>query len=136
MSSIAAAIDAHRADRRDNTTRAPACHAAVAAKPMARSVVRHRSAPARVCSSGKKPWARRGALVNGQLVPQREVFEHQGALGPDPAEEAREDDGDHAGHHRSGRPKVNSDETDGVSRRHRWTVELSPGSTSRGRLSG
>ena len=52
------------------------------------------------------------------MVPQREVFEHQGALGPDPAEEACEDEGDHAGHHRSGRPKVNVVETDGVNGRH------------------
>ena len=49
---------------------------------------------------------------------QREVLEHQGVLGPDPAEEADEDEGDHAGHHRSGRPKVNVDEADGVNRRH------------------
>jgi hypothetical protein len=54
------------------------------------------------------------------LVPQREVFEDQGAVGPDPAEEADEDEGDHAGHHRSGRPKVNVDEADGVNRRHRF----------------
>jgi hypothetical protein len=53
------------------------------------------------------------------LVPQREVFEDQGAVGPDPAEEADEDEGDHAGHHRSGRSKVNVDKVDGVSRRHR-----------------
>jgi hypothetical protein len=52
-------------------------------------------------------------------VPQREVFEDQGAVGPDPAEEADEDEGDHAGHHRSGRPKVNVEKVDGVSRRHR-----------------
>ena len=55
---------------------------------------------------GPQAWTRRGALEDGQLVPQREVLEHQGALGPDPAEEAGEDEGDHAGHHRSGRPKV------------------------------
>ena len=67
-------------------------------------------------------WARRGALEDGQLVPQREVFEDQGAVGPDPAEEADEDEGDHAGHHRSGRPKVNVDEADGVSRRHRQAL--------------
>jgi hypothetical protein len=52
-------------------------------------------------------------------VPQREVFEDQGAVAPDPAEEADEDEGNHAGHHRSGRPKVNVDKVDGVSRRHR-----------------
>jgi hypothetical protein len=50
--------------------------------------------------------ARRGTLEDGQLVPQREVLEHEGALGPDLAEEADEDEGDHAGHHRSGRPTV------------------------------
>ena len=55
---------------------------------------------------GPQAWTRRGALEDGQLVPQREVLEHQGALGPDPAEEAGEDEGDHAGHHRSGRPEV------------------------------
>jgi hypothetical protein len=52
------------------------------------------------------------------LVPQSEVLEHQGALGPDTKEETCEDHGDHAGHHRSGRPKVNVDEADGVNRRH------------------
>jgi hypothetical protein len=56
-----------------------------------------------------QPWAPRGPLEDGQLVPQREVFEDQGAVGPDLAEEADEDEGDHAGHHRSGRPKVNVD---------------------------
>jgi hypothetical protein len=57
------------------------------------------------------------------LVPQREVFEDQGAVGPDPAEEADEDEGDHAGHHRSGRAKVNVDKVDGVSRRHRHELD-------------
>ena len=52
------------------------------------------------------------------MVPQREVFEHQGAAGPEREEEAREDEGHHAGHHRSGRPKVNVDEADGVNGRH------------------
>jgi hypothetical protein len=52
-------------------------------------------------------------------VSQREVLEHQGALGPDTTEEACEDEGDHAGHHRLGRPKVNVEEADGVNRRHR-----------------
>jgi putative transposase len=51
-------------------------------------------------------------------VPQREVFEHQGAAGPEREEEAREDKGHHAGHHRSGRAKVNVDEADGVNGRH------------------
>ena len=51
-------------------------------------------------------------------MPQREVFEDQGAVGLDPAEEVDEDEGNHAGHHRSGRPKANVDKVDGVSRRH------------------
>ena len=59
-------------------------------------------------------WTRRRALEDGQLVPQREVLEDQGAVGPDPAEEADEDEGDHAGHHRSSRLKVNVDKADGV----------------------
>ena len=33
---------------------------------------------------GPQAWARRGALEDGQLMPQREVLEHQGAVGPDP----------------------------------------------------
>ena len=37
---------------------------------------------------GSQPWPRRGALEDGQLVAQREVFEHQDALRPDPAKEA------------------------------------------------
>ena len=45
-------------------------------------------------------WTRRGALEDGQLVPQREVLKHQGAAGSEHAEEACEDEGDHAGHHR------------------------------------
>ena len=55
---------------------------------------------------GSQPWTRRGALEDGQLVPQREVLEHQGAAGSQHAEEACDDEGDHAGHHRSGRPKL------------------------------
>ena len=51
-------------------------------------------------------WASRGALEDGQLVPHREVLEHQGAARSEPAEEAGEDEGDHAGHHRSGRPTL------------------------------
>jgi hypothetical protein len=39
-------------------------------------------------------------------MPQREVLEHQGALGPDPADETGEDEGDHGGHHPGGRPEV------------------------------
>jgi hypothetical protein len=60
----------------------------------------------------------RGALEDGQLVPQREVLEHQGLAGPEHAEEAGEDEGNHAGHHPSDRPKVNADKADGVNRRH------------------
>jgi hypothetical protein len=41
-------------------------------------------------------------LEDGQLMAQREVLEHQGVLGPDPAEEAGEDEGEHGGHHPSG----------------------------------
>ena len=55
---------------------------------------------------GSQPWTRHGALEDDQLVPQRKVLEHEGALGPDPTEEADKDQGDHAGHHRSGRPTV------------------------------
>ena len=55
---------------------------------------------------GSQAWTRRGALEDGQLVPQCEIFEHQGAAGPDREEEAREDASHHAGHHRSGRPKL------------------------------
>jgi hypothetical protein len=55
---------------------------------------------------GSQPWTRHGALEDDQLVPQREVLEHEGALGPDTTEEACQDQGDHAGHHRPGRPTV------------------------------
>jgi hypothetical protein len=55
---------------------------------------------------GSQPWTRHGALEDDQLVPQRKVLEHEGALGPDTTEEACKDEGDHAGHHRSGRPTV------------------------------
>ena len=55
---------------------------------------------------GSEAWPRRGALEDGQLVPQREVLEDQGAAGSEHAKEACEDEGDHAGHHRSGRPTV------------------------------
>jgi hypothetical protein len=41
-------------------------------------------------------------LEDGQLMAQREVLEHQGVLGPDPAEKAGEDEGEHGGHHPSG----------------------------------
>ena len=69
--------------------------------------------------AGPEPRTRRGALEDGQLVPQREVLEHEGLAGPEHAEEAGEDEGNHAGHHRSDRPKVNADKADGVNRRHR-----------------
>ena len=52
------------------------------------------------------------------MVPQREVLEHQGPAAPEHAEEAGEDEGNHAGHHRSDRPKVNADKADGANRRH------------------
>jgi hypothetical protein len=55
---------------------------------------------------GSQAWTRRGALEDGQLVPQRQIFEHQGASGSEHAEEAGEDEGNHAGHHRSGRPEL------------------------------
>ena len=48
-------------------------------------------------------WTWRGALKDAKLLTQREVLEHQRALGSDPAEEAGEDEGEHAGHHPSGR---------------------------------
>ena len=51
---------------------------------------------------GAQAWTRRGPLEDGQLMAQREVLEHQGVLGPDPAEEAGEDEGEHGGHHPSG----------------------------------
>ena len=55
---------------------------------------------------GAQAWTRRGPLEDGQLMAQREVLEHQGVLGPDPAEEAGEDEGEHGGHHPSGRPEL------------------------------
>jgi hypothetical protein len=45
---------------------------------------------------GSQAWPRRGALEDGQLVPQREILEHQGAAGFEHAEEACEDEGGHA----------------------------------------
>jgi hypothetical protein len=44
----------------------------------------------------------------------------------DAAEKADEDERDHAGHHRSGQPKVNVDEADGVNRRHTSTPRSRP----------
>jgi hypothetical protein len=55
---------------------------------------------------GSQRWTRHGALEDDQLVPQREVLEHEGAQGPDTTQEACEDQADHAGHHRSGQPTV------------------------------
>jgi hypothetical protein len=46
-------------------------------------------------------WTPRGALQDCQLMAQREVLEHQGAVGPDHTEEADEDEGQHGGHHPS-----------------------------------
>ena len=51
---------------------------------------------------GAQAWTRRGPLGDGQLMAQRKILEHQGVLGPDPAEEAGEDEGEHGGHHPSG----------------------------------
>jgi len=50
--------------------------------------------------------ARRAAPQDGQLVPQRQILEHQGAVGSERAEEAGEDQGDHGAHHPSGQPEV------------------------------
>jgi hypothetical protein len=44
--------------------------------------------------------------VDGQRVPQRQIFEHQDAAGSEHAKEAGEDDGNHGGHLRSGRPEL------------------------------
>ena len=57
---------------------------------------------------GSEAWARRGTPEDGQLVAQGEVLEHQGVLGPDPAEQAGEDENDHGSQHRSGRPEDQS----------------------------
>ena len=66
---------------------------------------------------GAQAWARRGPVENGQLMPQREVLEHQGALGPKSEEEAREDQGSMpAIIDRAGR-NFNVDEADGASGR-------------------
>src|SRR5262249_311289 len=73
---------------------------------------------------GTQAWTPRGALEDGQLVAQREVLEHQGAAGPDPTEEAGEDEGDHGGHHPSGQPKVQCWRGGGVNRRHRFYWRL------------
>jgi hypothetical protein len=55
---------------------------------------------------GAQASTRRSPLEDGQLMAQREVLEYQGALGPKSEEEAREDPGEHSGHHRSGRPEL------------------------------
>ena len=57
---------------------------------------------------GSQARTRRGPVEDGQLMAQREVLEHQGLLGPDPAEEAGEDEGEHGGHHPAGRAEVQS----------------------------
>jgi hypothetical protein len=68
---------------------------------------------------GRRPSAsRRSGLCQGAppvLAPGRPS---PGRGGCGPRGKADEDEGDHAGHHRSGRPKVNVDKVDGVSRRH------------------
>jgi hypothetical protein len=56
-------------------------------------------------------------LEDGQLLAQREVLEHQGMLGPDPAEEAGEDEGSMGAIIHRARWNFNVDEADGVSRR-------------------
>ena len=66
---------------------------------------------------GSQAWTRRGTLEDGQLMAQREVLEHQGALGPDPVEEAGEDEGDPADQDPSGR--LYADEAEAVGGGHR-----------------
>jgi hypothetical protein len=63
-------------------------------------------------------WTRHGALKDGQLVAQRQIFEHQGAAGSEHAEEGCEDEGDHAGIINQVGRQFNVDEADGVNRRH------------------
>ena len=48
---------------------------------------------------GSQAWAQRGALEDGELVTQREGFEHQGPAGPEHGEESIEREGQHAGDH-------------------------------------
>jgi hypothetical protein len=63
---------------------------------------------------GPQAWPQRGAPEDRELVPQRELLEHQGPAAPEHEEEACKDEAEHAGHHRSGRPKVNVDVADGI----------------------
>jgi hypothetical protein len=66
-------------------------------------------------SAVRSRWTRHGALEDAQLVPQREVLEHEGALGPDTTQEAYEDQGDHAAIiDQAGRP-FNVAEADAIS---------------------
>jgi hypothetical protein len=61
-------------------------------------------------------WCRKARFSNTRAL-----------AGPEHAEEAGEDEGNHAGHHRSDRPKVNADKADGVSGRHRTaTTQVRP----------
>ena len=71
-------------------------------------------------TSGQRfqPWTRPGALEDDQLVPQREVLEHEGLAGPEHAEEGREDEDDHAGIIDQVGRQFNVDEADGVNRGH------------------
>ena len=75
---------------------------------------------------GSQAWTRRGALEDSQLVPQGEVLEHQGALGPESEEEGREDQGQHAAILDEAGCKFNADETVRVSRRHNSTTMFRP----------
>ena len=68
---------------------------------------------------GSQAWPRRGALEDGQLVPQREILEDPGAAGCEHTEEACEDEGGHAGIIDQTGRQFNVDEADGVNRRHR-----------------
>ena len=48
-----------------------------------------REAPDEQPIGGPQAWTRRAAPEDDQLLPQREVLENQGALGPDPARRDR-----------------------------------------------
>jgi hypothetical protein len=58
-------------------------------------------------------------LEDGQLMPQRDALEHQGAVGPDPTEEPVRMRVSMAAIIQQAERKFNLDEADGVSRRHR-----------------
>ena len=79
--------------------------------------VRHKRNPEQSVG-GSQAWPRRGALEDGQLVPQREILEDQGAAGCEHTEEACEDEGGHAGIIDQTGRQFNVDEADGVNRRH------------------